>query len=131
MKIAWYDEPIQNWFKRSPKDIPCVPYVSIGMREGTRVGRKYQGAIKDFLEGHVDTLFSVVAEEPFLHNNRVAKEMLIRALMDHVDDSQAYRSIVKLAKDAGVPLINPAQLLSSFRHKDTTSIPRDEAGNVF
>lgn len=93
-----------KWFF-PPDDVLLA--ISPAQKEGRRVGVKYKGAIKEFLEGGVDTLFAVVAEEPFLHNNRVAKEMLIRDIMALVDDAESYRSIVKLAREAGVPLVNP------------------------
>ena len=70
----------------------------------------YKQAIRDFLEGGVDELFSCVRNDSLLTTNfgisGQAKEILRKAIRQQQSDAEAYRDLVKLARDAGVPLFS-------------------------
>lgn len=77
--------------------------------EGIKLILGYRQVIRDFMEGGVDELFSFVQDNPTLITRPgicgQSKEMLRRAIRQQQADAEAYRAVVRLAKEAGVPLI--------------------------
>lgn len=73
----------------------------------------YKQVIRDFLGGGVDELFSFVQDNPKLVTHPSirgrAKEMLRKAIRQQQADAEAFRGLVKMAREAGVPLFNPAK----------------------
>lgn len=86
-------------------------YQNPAVKEGLRIGREYTETIRAFITGDIDKVFDIVAREPFLHNNGAAKSMLARAIKAQLDDAEAYRAIVRLARAAGVPLVGDRLVL--------------------
>ena len=82
------------------------------VREETyKLATDYKQVIREFLGGGVDQLFSFVQGNPHLVTNSCisssAKEMLRKALRQQHVDAVAYQSIVRAAREAGVPLFYP------------------------
>lgn len=85
------------------------------VREETiKLAHDYKQVIRDFLGGGVDELFSFVQNNPKIITHpfisMTAKEMLHRALRQQQADAEAYHAVVRLAKEAGVPLIAPTDI---------------------
>ena len=79
--------------------------------EAYKLATDYKQVIREFLGGGVDELFSFLQSNSQMVSNHYisagAKEVLRRALSQQHADAVAYQEIVRLAREAGVPLFYP------------------------
>lgn len=77
--------------------------------ETKNFGADYAKVVIAFLDGGIDELFDFVENNAKIREtfSGFAKARLRESLRAQHNDAMAYRAVVKLAHDAGVPLFNP------------------------